>query len=348
MGETTKISWCDHTFNPWRGTTGTRVLAAPGYWRQPLGWDAAAAKAGVRRRVFCASNADVFETWDGPIINPHGFRIAADCCFEIGANLYAFAANAEHPTLPEGDRWATLDDARLRLFDTIRQTQNLDWLQLTKRPEEVMSTLRRVRELAPRDSGDLDLFSTGWMLDDWLNGKPPANVWLMTSVEDQATANMRLPHILKIPAVVRGVSAEPLLGPVDFTMLKHGDFSDSWLDALRGTRGTRSSWVDLKDRKLHWVICGGESGPHARPFDLAWARAIRDQCNAAGVAYFLKQLGAVPWDESQWAARAKIGDTNAEYNRYCRVRLKNRAGADPAEWPEDLRGCQEWPKGVTA
>jgi protein gp37 len=101
---------------------------------------------------------------------------------------------------------------------------------------------------------------------------PLPNVWLGVSVENQHFADERIPLLLQTPAAVRFISAEPLLGPVD---LAH------WLDD-----------IPSGSRRLDWVIVGGESGPGARPFDLAWARSIVQQCQAAGVPVFVKQLGA--------------------------------------------------------
>jgi protein gp37 len=130
---------------------------------------------------------------------------------------------------------------------------------------------------------------------------PLPNVWLGVSVEDQATADARIPLLLQTPAAFRFVSYEPALGPVDFWNLLHGC--------------------------IDWLICGGESGPGARPFDLAWARSARDQCKAAGVPFFLKQLGAEPRfdrDESQ-------------------IKLASKKGGDPSEWPADLQNCRAFP-----
>ena len=102
---------------------------------------------------------------------------------------------------------------------------------------------------------------------------PLPNVWAGTSVENQAAADERIPHLLRCPAVVRFLSVEPMIGPVTLPeeFLQRLHISDD------GPKGTR------------WVIIGGESGPKARPFDLAWARSIRDQCKAAGVPFFMKQ-----------------------------------------------------------
>lgn len=205
-----------------------------------------------------------------------------------------------------------LDAPRVKLFATIDRTPNLDWLLLTKRPENVASL---------------------WAYYDD-EGQPyfPPNVWLGTSVEDQQRADERTPALLKIPAAIRWLSVEPLLGPIDLT---------PWLESVfvadfdPDDRGYLTPAID-------WVVIGGESGSNARPCDLAWIRSIVAQCKAAGVPVFVKQLGSVAWDESQWMQRMKIGDTSREYVRYCRVRLSHPKGGDPAEWPVDLR-IREFP-----
>lgn len=128
------------------------------------------------------------------------------------------------------------------------------------------------------------------------------NVWLGTSVEDQARADERIPHLLATPAAIRFLSCEPLLGPVDLRAFLEGDAA----------------------RK--WVIIGGESGPSARPFDLAWARSIIAQTRDAGAACFVKQLGA-----KYEAPSVSSG-----------ILKKDRKAGDPSQWPEDLR-VREWP-----
>jgi len=100
-------------------------------------------------------------------------------------------------------------------------------------------------------------------VDQW-----PENVWIGTSVEDQ-NADQRIPKLLKIPAKVRFLSCEPLLGPINL---------DEWL-------------VGYLLPDIHWVIVGGESGPHARPMSSDWGRALRDQCKGACVPFFFKQWG---------------------------------------------------------
>lgn len=117
---------------------------------------------------------------------------------------------------------------------------------------------------------------------------PLPNVWLGVTAEDQQRADERIPDLLATPAAVRFVSIEPMLGPVDLTRVDGGSIDPEAkgikVDALRGGRLSKTPW------HLHWVICGGESGPDARPMNPAWARSLRDQCEAAGVAFFAKQL----------------------------------------------------------
>lgn len=173
------------------------------------------------------------------------------------------------------------------------------------------------REIISRRSGRI---AQGLTLAHFGGSNLP-NVWLGTSIEDQATADARIPDLLDTPAALRFVSAEPLLGPVDLTHIQDGvddDFSDcgghpdphypidsvGWgrTDALTGyywsTTQTPDGVVDRANEQvviyqptIDWVICGGESGPHARPMHPDWARSLRDQCVAAGVPFFFKQWG---------------------------------------------------------
>lgn len=298
MGDTTEISWPDSTFNPWIGCakvsagckncyasveTFTRRERARGIelwgenaarhvtsdanWKKPLAWNREAAKAGVRRRVFCASLADVFE--DRP-----------DLCAP-----------------------------RARLWCLIAETPHLDWLLLTKRPENAS-------RLAGLAFADMDNDPGAWL----------PNIWLGTTVEDQRRADERIPHLLRVPAAVRFLSCEPLLERV--TLAPHLP--------LWGPVG-RPGEMDI-----HWVICGGESGHHARPFDVAWLRSLRDECARRGVAFFAKQLGALPQDHGtglDWPEGVSFREGVGPGSR---VVLRDPKGGDMSEWPADLR-VREFP-----
>lgn len=232
MGEETKIEWCDHTFNPWIGCTrvspgcqncyaerqngfykwngGTwgpgapRQVTSDANWAKLQQWNRKAAKDGVRRRVFCASLADVF-----------------DCEAPAGA--------------------------REKLFTILEVCQNLEFLLLTKRPENWLAML-----------------PGSWLLS-W-----PANVRLGFTAENQEWFEKRLEHavILRSRFIVPKVfvSYEPAIGEL----------------SIASPRARLN---------IDWLICGGESGPHARPMQPEWARLVRNQCQAAGISFFFKQWG---------------------------------------------------------
>jgi protein gp37 len=164
-----------------------------------------------------------------------------------------------------------LDEHRTRLCRLIDATPNLDWLLLTKRPENYSRFLPTL----------------------WLE-HPRPNVWLGTTAENQHYANERIPHLLQTPAAVRFVSYEPALGPVNFRRIEHnpgGSGGPVFIDALKGQFVSLGSNGSIPYVGLNWIICGGESGPGARPMHPDWARSVRDQCQAAGVAYLFKQWG---------------------------------------------------------
>lgn len=176
-----------------------------------------------------------------------------------------------------------------RLHGLWRATPWLRWQMLTKRPARIAANLPV----------------------DW--GAGYSNVWLGTTVEDQLRAESRVPALLSVPAVVRFLSIEPLLESVSL-VLRDDEVGAKWNALSMG---------------IHWVIVGGESGGGARPFDIAWARRIRDQCASAGVAFFMKQLGADP--------REAYGRIDASP-----MPLKDHKGGNWDEWPEDLR-VREFP-----
>lgn len=181
---------------------------------------------------------------------------------------------------------------------------------LTKRPE-------RMREYCSNPDLE-DRLTEIWQQDSpdkatWSLLLPLSNVWLGVSAENQPAADERIPLLLQTPAAVRFVSAEPLIGPVDFDSPVLQADSDGYLD---------------------WAIVGGESGPRARPCDVAWIRSIVQQCQAAGVPAFVKQLGT----RSVLIRTADLAFVpDFEYN------FADHKGGDPSEWPEDLR-VREFPQ----
>lgn len=170
---------------------------------------------------------------------------------------------------------------------------------LTKRPERMREYLsdadRLERILAIRNDPDWGITWDEWLWEDmpW----PLPNVWLGVSVENQHWADQRIPLLLETPAAVRFVSAEPLLGPVDLSMLNLGvrpmavGTFDAYLDAMANTLTDEMGFERrLADKhRLDWVIAGGETGPGHRPMNPDWARSLRDQCVAASIPFFYKQ-----------------------------------------------------------
>lgn len=167
---------------------------------------------------------------------------------------------------------------------------------------------------------------------------PLPNVWLGVSAEDQQRADERIPDLIATPAAVRFVSAEPLLGPIDLHQyVSHfcgcgipGDACDGW----KSREG-----CPCAPKRLDWCIAGGESGHGARPCDVAWIRSIVEQCRTAEVPCFVKQLGANVEHFGRYAPQPVRYDRVDPYGcaHLHRIRLRDRKGADPSEWPAELR-----------
>ena len=314
MGKKTKIEWCDATFSPWRGCQkvskscencyadafshrnpkllgvfgteaqgGTRVVASDDMWQQPLKWNAKRTS-----RVFCASIADVFDDWSGPMLN------------HKGEHLW----NTDQRNVWRGAKCSyfkpvTMTDVRRRLFDLIDATPNLTWQLLTKRPENIRRML----------FGSIPKLATALKHEV---GTPEANIWhrpncwLGTTVENQECADKRVPELLKCSdmAPVLFLSMEPLLGPVDMENVNHNYQGGGYMiDAVKGLHGVSSG------PHINWIIVGCESGAHRRETKIEWVIDLRDQCKAAGVAFFVKQLeidGKVTADINQFPEDLRI------------------------------------------
>lgn len=264
MGENSKIGWTDHTFNPWRGCTKVSAGCLNCYAEEQQTRYQGAKWGPGEVRIIAAES-----TWKNPV--KWNKEAAA-----AGVRARVFCASLADVFEDREDLVAP----RNRLFDLVEATPALDWLLLTKRPENMA-------RLAPR-------WAYGW----------PANAWAMTTVEDQAAAGKRIPWLMEVPALVRGISVEPMLGPMDLTNL---DLTEAHMALnLHGIRvvlncltGQVKGPDDMLPGAINWVICGGESGAEHRAFDLGWARDLRDQCAAAGVAFFMKQLGGHPDKKDQ-------------------------------------------------
>lgn len=292
MGSNSKIEWTDHTFNPWIGCTKVSPGCANCYAEELMDKRYGKAMWGPEGARVVTSDSN----WRQPIA---WNRAAA--ASNTRARVFCASLADVWEDRPE------LDGPRLRLMHLIRETAWLDWLLLTKRPANVPWLLRRVLN-------DVRNPALHEWLGAWIDGDPPANVWLGASVEDQLRADERIPALLAVPAAVRFLSVEPLLGPVHLGLL--GMLPRDVAPAPTPV------W-----QRLHWVIVGGESGRNARLCDLANVRLVVQECRAARVPVFVKQLGARPM---------------------CGVapyRLRDAKGGDPTEWPEDLR-VQQFPEAI--
>jgi protein gp37 len=267
VAENTKIQWCDHSWSPWIGCSkigsgcancyaeadfdkrrgmakwgphGTRVKTSASYWRQLIKWNEKAEASGKRPRVF-PSLCDVFEQWGGEILRS-------------GKTLWC------------DGRPMTMNDVRCDMFDLIDETPNLDWLLLTKRPENV-------RKMWPH-----------WQAQTIYEPRRLNNVWLIYSASDQQSLDAGLPHLLTCRDLVPvlGVSLEPLIGPVDLSAYIGGEYVGLPGDTMHASYNAG----------IDWVIVGGESGPLARPCDRQWIYDVTVQCKRAHVPCFVKQLGA--------------------------------------------------------
>lgn len=229
MSENSKIEWTDHTFNPW--------------------WGCQKVSEGCKHCY--AETLD--NRWKGGHWGPGSDRKP------MGEKYWAqplkWNEAAKKAGIPAKVFCASMADVfegnpqvipfRERLFDLVMATPFLTWQLLTKRAENIM-------RFSPRS---------------WRESFPE-NVWAGGSAENQKRLEEQMEYLVHVPAVVRFLSCEPLLGPLTLPV----DCNDG------------SGFVE-------WVIVGGESGPHARPMHPDWVRSLRDQCQSAGVPFFFKQYG---------------------------------------------------------
>jgi protein gp37 len=285
-----KIEWTDHTFNPWIGCTKVspgcahcyaeelmdhryhkaqwgkgqpRVRTSASNWKEPLKWN--------RLPWICdgCGGSDVTE---------------GERCLQCNATT-RHRARVFCASLAD---W--LDDEvpiewLADLLARIHATPHLVWLLLTKRPQNWKDRIDRSLIYIWQEEDETGTPFSDW-LQSWFLGTAPANVWIGTTVEGQTRADERLPKLFEIPAKVRFLSCEPLLGPVEIPLQLKAEFGRADFDSFG-----RLVMVEKLEEKIHWVICGGESGANARPMHPDWARSLRDQCSAAGVPFFFKQWG---------------------------------------------------------
>jgi len=328
MAVDSNIAWTDATFNPWRGCLkvaaecehcyaltlsqrfgwkhgqwgseaqgGTRVLTSDAEWRKirKLNEESAIAldsgAASRRQRVFVASLADVFEDWQGPIVNSAGRQYGIDyddvsiASIQVGPDDFGDAWIGQN-----GWKALTMSHCRQKLFNLIDECKDLDFLLLTKRPENIPQMLP--------------------VHERWEGGKVGKgesqfwpNVWLGTSAGTQATAEKALPELIKCRSMapVLFVSAEPLLEAVDFSQwlfdacscAEHAmpDPGTGCIEFCSSCEGTGISSEPSFD--IDWIIAGAESGADRRPFDPEWVSYLADQAKWGQAAFFCKQGSAM-------------------------------------------------------
>jgi protein gp37 len=342
VSESTKIQWCDHTANFWSGCTKVSPGCAHCY-----------AEARDKRHMI-----EKVDHWGPGAPRLKSKSAVKDClrwnkkpwiCSHCG-HSWAGEMSRPDPTCPKCDVSHMGHRARVfslslgdwldseapiewlaEMMDMIRQCKNLDFLLCTKRPELWSRRIREARNFLT-SGGDAD---TALMLHNWLPhpetpgmpataGTPPHNIWILTSTENQEQLEKRVPQLLKIPAVVHGLSCEPLLGPICF-----GGERIEWLSPFHETDAMLN-----KTPRIDWIIAGGESGPSARPCNLEWLQDIQEQCAMSSVAYFCKQLGS--------SARISFNNEVGELTSTALLHLKDKKGGDPSEWPADM-DVRQWP-----
>lgn len=323
MPESTAIAWTDHTWSPWIGCTEISP-----------GCDHCYARALDRRLRYGLRKGEGPEgaphwgadrpryrtkSWDQPL----RWNASAE---RAGLRRRIFPSMCDPFDNEVPAQW------RVDLFDIILRTPHLTWMLLTKRIGNVAGMLPIT--VNPFDS-------------------VYPNVWLGATIVSQQEADRDIPKLLATPAANRFVSYEPALGPVDFTRLmvpeRNPRHDGGWVlahNALTG-RYASSPYSESTGPALSWVIVGGESdqpGMRARPFDLQWARDTVRQCREAGTACFVKQVGSnARWDGIGEAPHCQVQDhAGITGPGKWRLNTNDRAGANPAEWPEDLR-VQETP-----
>jgi protein gp37 len=271
-----------------------------------------------------------------------------------------------------------------RVFGVMAAARTQTFQVLTKRPERMLRWFERVAKIEAPDlfvqraayeggcasaithgaGGHLHRVKGTFLSFPW----PLPNVWLGVSVEGQRAADERIPLLLQTPAAVRFLSCEPLLSAIDLAHVVEANGwsvadmewdrkawdcmtcgGTGWIEpAGPQTRACRCRVAGYTGVGIDWVIAGGESGAGARPCDVAWIRSLVEQCRAAGVAAFVKQLGAAPhWngivtpERPAFPSRARKQDVGGQFF----VKLLSTKGGDPAEWPEDLR-VREFPRAA--
>ena len=312
MGDRSKIEWTEASWNP---IAGCSVLS-PGCtncyaMRQAGGRLRSTAKfAGLTRPTKVGPVwTGVMRFWEKALEQPLRWKDPHRIFVNSMSDLF-------HESVPT--EWID------RIFAIMALCPQHQFQVLTKRAEQMRDYISGMKSLfaggIPERLADIALTIPSAppnIIDRW----PLPNLHLGVSVEDQQRADERIPVLLDTPAAVRWISAEPLLGPVDLMTITVKARGMTHIFPSLTTTG-------FGNPPLDWVVIGGESGPHARPFSMEWARSIITQCREAQTPVFMKQVG-------RWAGEVKDG---VWHNR-----LYAHKGGAMDEWPADLR-VREYPR----
>lgn len=359
MSAQTGISWTDSTFNPWMGCTkvspacddcyaarstpvratktawgpgAPRKRTAPSTWEHPERWN---------RAVFCECATCGWRGEERVATQQIGYGCTHTSCpschgidFVVGARRRVFSASL-------GD-WLDNEvpiEWLVDFLDLVRRTPNLDWLLLTKR---IGNWRTRLQAAANYCAGEPEVTerntATGMWIVGWLGGSAPKNVWIGATMESQPVLDRDAHKLIAVPAAVRFLSMEPLLGPVTIPPV--------FIRPIEGTSQHGMRFID-------WIIAGGESGAKARSLDMLWIRSLVQQCANAGAPIHVKQLGRTPFfgDEGAGWAYDFFNGGDKHWRPDYRLldgslgvlAIHDREGRDVNEWPEDL--CvQEFPR----
>lgn len=314
MAQDSKIEWCDHTRNFWSGCTEVSPACAHCYARA----------MSKRNRIYGQWGKGAPRAWHGDGAAKEiarWNRMAASCGTGHGASSCPVCSGPQGPRRPRvfiNSMSDWLDDEvpvewLAKLLDSIRLAPNLDFLLLTKRPENWRERMER----ALCHAEGLDYEDKNWVnvpgpdtdlgdfINQWTGDNPPPNIWIGTTAENQEWADKRREHLRAIPAVCHFVSYEPALGPIDWT-----------------------GWDFLK-----WLISGGESGGKARPSHPWWHRAARDYAAKHGIAYLFKQWG-------EWVATDALLHSDPIRTEPCRGAAY--VGHDGKVWPVSDAPCSTY------
>lgn len=306
MGEISRIEWTDATWNPVTGCTkvsqGCKNCYAERDWARLVHLPAYQGRKFTD--VACHP-----ERTDQPLWWNRPRRVFVNSMSDLF-----------HESVPD----SFID----RVFVVMAMCPRHTFQILTKRPARMLAYMRRL-DYPSRLTGIMErvIGYTDAHQKILLTSLPIANVWLGVSVEDQATADERIPLLLQTPAAVRWISAEPLLGPIGLSRWVF-DREKAIIDCMNGPSACNFDQADsVVPYPLDWVVAGGESGPKARPTHPDWFRSLRDQCKAAGVPFLFKQWG-------EWSPQEDTllhGKIDARLIEKAHIYYGTAAGFCPAE-----------------